>query len=658
MDSEKHVHISSPKGPEDASNIADEYPSPERTHATLNEHIPADEPSVHQQEQESSAQDAENQQQQQQEQEQQGNDHHEDTDMQTELVNQVAAQALEAAVAAEARANSSTRTQDQNQSQDVDMNIQNQHQQSQINGIGEDQIRQPQQHHPRQPTFPKSRLSSVSTSSPQYTHGLPISRSSKQKSITPKLTPNEQIAILREAYAKNPNPGKKQLEYLAEKTGRPWNKIREYFRQRRNKLRGLEDLENMQEPGRASGWLQVAYRQAPPTASITQLSLYNSYKHRFDPYSITTPLLGGQELIQLACATFPGCEMAKDENDYVLKGLKEKEKENNDNQNENGNEGENQGEQEEWEKGMEGLVEPLRAGSWLLSSFQHQNDPNAPSTLTQTDLYTSYAARFASLLISAGQSESTPSQEQSQQQPPPAQTQEEQDHEADMRAFEEAGLNDGANDQDQDQDQEQEQEVIVDGDGSHQHQSLASLLPLSDQPSSSLAPPPVQQQQQPKKENRLLNPFELINLTRMTFPKCEPVVDSSGKFVIKGLERRLGHIPGSREREREMFNFALYNESKPGEAFVGLMKRKLGMLNSDPSPTSTPRSTTRDEDGERESKKTKIDEAKQNEEMQDRNKNQNPNQDLSEEDKELIQGLKRFRNSQLGDQVRDVCISQ
>lgn len=64
----------------------------------------------------------------------------------------------------------------------------------------------------------------------------------------------EQLVILREAYARNPNPSKKELDMLAEKTGRPWNKIREYFRQRRNKMRGLDHLERMEEPGRASGW--------------------------------------------------------------------------------------------------------------------------------------------------------------------------------------------------------------------------------------------------------------------------------------------------------------------------------------------------------------------------------------------------------------------
>lgn len=68
------------------------------------------------------------------------------------------------------------------------------------------------------------------------------------------LSNSQQLSILRDAYARNPKPSMKDLEELAEATGRPWSKIREYFRQRRNKLRGLVDLELMEEPGRAAGW--------------------------------------------------------------------------------------------------------------------------------------------------------------------------------------------------------------------------------------------------------------------------------------------------------------------------------------------------------------------------------------------------------------------
>ncbi|WRT65081.1 uncharacterized protein IL334_002023 [Kwoniella shivajii] len=630
MDNEsKNVHISSPKGPEDASNIADEYPSPERERpATLDDHDAPTEQLV----------EGEHQHQHEHE-------HHvEQTDMQTELANQVAAQAIEAAVAAEVRANASTHP------DPSDVHIPTIVAEAETQRAGSHASSQPEQdhmqsnhlktsHNPRQPNFniqkSRSSLSYIPNTSSSSSTSL---RNQRHQRAIPQLTPNEQIAVLREAYAKNPNPGKKELESLAEKTGRPWNKIREYFRQRRNKLRGLDDLEGMEEPGRASGWLQVAYRPAPSSASISQLSLYNSYKHRFDPYSITTPLLGGQELIQLACATFPGCEMARDEGEYVLKGVKEKEMEN-----------ENQGEQEEWEKGMEGLVEPLRAGSWLLSSFQHQNDPNAPSTLTQTDLYTSYAARFSSLLTSAGQNEA--SDEAPSQQAEQPVNEEEQDHEADMRAFEDAGLN-STNDQEQDQENQQNEEQPMNVD---EHQSLASLSllpePVAEHETSSLSSPPPTASITPsiKKENRLLNPLELINLARMTFPKCEPTIDGAGRFVIKGLERRNGIEPGSKEREREMFPFALHNELKPGQAFVGLMKRKLGMLA--PEPTETKNTSSLDEvDGnERDPKKAKLNGSSDGKAVLE---------ELSEEDKELISGLKRFRESKLGEEVRDACVSQ
>jgi hypothetical protein len=42
--------------------------------------------------------------------------------------------------------------------------------------------------------------------------------------------------------------------------------------------------------------------------------------------------------------------------------------------------------------------------------------------------------------------------------------------------------------------------------------------------------------------SRLLNPVELINLTKMAFPGCEAVVDDQGRFVIKGLGRREGVV--------------------------------------------------------------------------------------------------------------------
>lgn len=93
--------------------------------------------------------------------------------------------------------------------------------------------------------------------------------------------------------------------------------------------------------------LKVTYRAGPPNAQVSQLSLYSAYKTRFDPYSSNSPLLGGQDLIELVCATFPGCDMSKAGEEYYLSGLKEKEGGDND-----------------WEKTLEGVAEPVRASTW------------------------------------------------------------------------------------------------------------------------------------------------------------------------------------------------------------------------------------------------------------------------------------------------------
>lgn len=200
-----------------------------------------------------------------------------------------------------------------------------------------ERLPQPGQGPPPPPAYQRGRV-------PAFQFGPPH----RQAPDSP-LTNAQQLIVLREFYARNPNPGRKDLEMLAERTGRPWNKIREYFRQRRNKLRGLADLEGMDEPGRATGWLQVTYRPGPPSSSVSQLTLYNAYKTRFDPYAASAPLLGGQELIQLACATFPGCEMARDEGDYVLRGLRDKE---------------GAAAESEWDRSVDSLVEPLRSTTW------------------------------------------------------------------------------------------------------------------------------------------------------------------------------------------------------------------------------------------------------------------------------------------------------
>jgi hypothetical protein len=61
----------------------------------------------------------------------------------------------------------------------------------------------------------------------------------------------------------------------------------------------------------------------------------------------------------------------------------------------------------------------------------------------------------------------------------------------------------------------------------------------------------------PAPPRRLLSPVELITLTRLTFPHCEPAVDADGKFVIRGVERRDAVEKGWIDRSGDMFPFAL-----------------------------------------------------------------------------------------------------
>ncbi|ADV24272.1 Conserved hypothetical protein [Cryptococcus gattii WM276] len=549
----KNEDMHTPRGPEDASNIADEYPSPERQnqddmlgrdiqhHLDMHERDTRDTDSPGQ------------------------------TDMQMELAKQVAAQAIEAAVA-HVQVNA-----DRQETEETEACGQGSNGNERNIRMREEPHMSNSQHHPRQPVFSRPRQSFTALSPPNVATSV-AGPSTLRRSPLPDtfsrssalLSANDQIAILRESYARNPNPDRKELERLAAKTGRPWNKIREYFRQRRNKLRGLDQLEKMEEPGRASGWLQITYRSAPVTSQVPQLALYNSYRHRFDPYSSSTPLLetlGNNEAL----------------------GRKDREVD-----------------PEEWERGMEGLVEPLRAGSWLLSSFQSQPGTSG-SNITQTDLYTSYAARFSSLLTGVSGTSNGNAHLNDQHGLSDEET-ELRNHAESLKAFEDAGLGDTQGEEDQ-----------------------LSTVEESDQNEPSPASFPIEPNPLPQapRESRLLTPVELINLTRMTFPACEPCVDASGRFVIKGLERREGLEPGRKSREGEMFPFALMSEKQPGEEFVKAMKRKLASLH--------PEGTERRSGGESKRKREEV---------------------LTEEDKELIEGLKRFRGSKLGEQVRDVCVSQ
>lgn len=272
------------------------------------------------------------------------------------------------------------------------------------------------------------------------------------------------------------------------------------------------------------------YKAAPPEIAVPQLNLYSAYKTRFDPYSQHTPLLGGQELIQMALATFPGCEMARDEGEYVLKGMGEREQAAASTHVEDGQDRHRMehtaiaGDQSEVDrdtlqhaleriqaaaepspppqvaaagpsetKALETLVEPLRATSWLLGEYdsgQGREDldeeggmnggarhqvPEAEA-VTQAELYTSYANRFT-------------------------------DHD----------IND---------------------------QSPSTTAGAS----------------QPRRPPRMLNPVELLQLVRITFPTCEPAIDDAGRFVVRGLEKRASVRD---PKVGDMFPFALVTGMSP-----------------------------------------------------------------------------------------------
>jgi hypothetical protein len=135
----------------------------------------------------------------------------------------------------------------------------------------------------------------------------------------------------------------------------------------------------------------------------------------------------------------------------------------------------------------------------LLSNFQQSTDA-AP--MPQTDLYTSYVLRFSA----PPSMEDSPAPEQSN-----VTSLQQAEGQFDMSALD---------------DHNQENDIDV--------------------------PTPT-----PAAHRRLLNPVEMITLTRMTFPQCTPVVDADGKFVIRGIERREGVEKGWVDKSGEMFPFAL-----------------------------------------------------------------------------------------------------
>ena len=197
--------------------------------------------------------------------------------------------------------------------------------------------------------------------------------------------------------------------------------------------------------------------------------------------------------------------MAKLEDEYIIRGMTHKDQSN---ANANG----------DTEKRIDDLVEPLRGTGWLLSSFQHQSD----SDITQTDLYASYAARFAEVPDTS---------------PLHGDQNTVQSEEAELREFEaEMAAPDNSNPMD---------------DNDLHHFSLALGQ-------SAVGEETLNQSSIPKREERLLNPVELISLVKMTFPHAQPAVDDNGRFVIRGLERRDGEEKGRTNTKMEdMFPFAI-----------------------------------------------------------------------------------------------------
>lgn len=437
-----------------------------------------------------------------------------------------------------------------------------------------------------QPTLRAESVTRKPDSGSSYANYVPHNPSR----LAATMSNSDQIHILRDFYTRNPTPSVEDLHMLAEKTGRDWTKIRQYFRQRRHKLRGLRDMESMQEPGRATGWLQVTYRSAPSSLYVSQLALYNSYKTRFDPYCTTSPLLGGQELIQLACATFPGCEMAKEDDDYVLKGMSAKESDAVETTSEMS------------EIGIDNLVEPLRAGTWILGNFHHQ--PDSTASVTQAELYASYASRFSVIPGDQSKNDETAKGHNDMADPSEAELEE---YEMNMTSSH------------KDMDDINSINLALEGrpDGQLEKQGSSSS-----------------QDKPPRRSERLLNPVELINLARMTFPKCEPVVDEQGRFIIKGLERR-GGVEKGIVKVGDMFPFALASDdrgtSADGNPLATLLKRKLATLYPE-EPGSSKQAKLGDKDS--------------------------GDSNLTAEEKELLGGLKRFKSSALGKEVRNICVNQ
>lgn len=291
---------------------------------------------------------------------------------------------------------------------------------------------------------------------------------------------------------------------------------------------------------------------------------------------------------------------------------------------------------------MNCLPEHAHADTRLLSSFQHQADPSAPPSMTQTELYTAYAARFSSLLpdgegdgeeqsgegngggglsglseemdaamgVGAGMGVDVADQQVADAElkdfeanmaneamtsddinsflPPPPELGESGGHgdnpsgEGDAHA--EHGGHGGQDGHTHGGDHGQEHNGHAhthSHDHNHAHEQDQEATEHDEEDDAT-----------PPRSARLLNPVELIALARMTFPKCEPAVDEQGRFVIRGIERRDAVERGRGVKPADMFPFALAtgeygSEGGARAARVLSSSSSSSPSHSSPSPSSS-----------------------------------------------------------------------
>lgn len=255
--------------------------------------------------------------------------------------------------------------------------------------------------------------------------------------------------------------------------------------------------------------------------------MYSAYKTRFDAFLMVTPLLGGKELIQTILATFPGCRMARQEGEYVVRGLTHREgakshliisgadervgdvggisgmDEEDDDDDELRDardespgvvalhgDGDGDGARQGGRGGqahrtyldtddLDSVIEPLRATMWLLSEYQSSHSQSTLHPTADSHPATSShagAAAHTSII-----------------------------------------------------------DVQIDVIQTELYTAYAARFNITpsnpDKEASSHA-------WSIEGRRRILDPVELIHLVRMTFPSCEPAVDEAGRFIIKGLRSR------------------------------------------------------------------------------------------------------------------------